>query len=481
MSTTFDGLIEEQQQLTVGGSEFTATTFFDVVNPATGQAFAAAPSLAVEDLDKVFAVAQSAYLKWQLDDDHRRSVLREMARALEESVDQLAPILTAEQGKPLKNARREIEAASTWLRYYAELEVGPIVVRDDDVRFEAVTRKPLGVVAAITPWNAPITLAFWKIAPALRAGNTLVVKPSPYTPLTTLAVGRLFRGIVPDGVLNVIAGPEPLGGAMVAHPVPRKVSFTGSTTIGRRVAVAAAERFKRVTLELGGNDPAIILEDSDVADIAPKLFWSAFANNGQICAAVKRVYVPKRLKNPMTEALAELARSVRVDDGFVPDVELGPLNNATQRDIVSELVEDARRSGGRIAAGGASLERDGYFYSPTIVENVGMSTRIVREEQFGPALPVIEYGHLDDAIADANDTEYALTASVWTKDLGRASEVAARLEAGQISINSHASGAVPYLPFGGHKSSGVGVENGPWGYESFTELQAISAPAGTTL
>lgn len=289
---TSEGLARaaDQFSLTVDGADLPADRSFDVVNPSTGRVFAQAPAIALDQLDVVFAAAQRAYQSWQRDDDARRAYLLAAADAVAAGAEELAPLLVTEQGKPLGDARTEILGASAWLRYYATLELPRELIRDDGQGYEEVFRRPLGVVSAITPWNFPIILAVWKIAPALRAGNTIVVKPSPFTPLTTLALGRLLRGVLPDGVLNVVAGPDPLGAAMVSHPVPRKVSFTGSTATGKKVAVAAADDLKRVTLELGGNDPAIVLADADVGQIAAKLFWGAFGNNGQICLAAKRVY-----------------------------------------------------------------------------------------------------------------------------------------------------------------------------------------------
>jgi acyl-CoA reductase-like NAD-dependent aldehyde dehydrogenase len=323
-------------------------------------------------------------------------------------------------------------------------------------------------------------LAVWKIAPALRAGNTVVVKPSPYTPLTTLAFGRLLSRVLPPGVLNVVSGPDPLGAAVVAHPVPRKISFTGSTATGKKVAAAAADDLKRVTLELGGNDPAIVLRDADISQVAERLFWGAFMNNGQVCLAVKRVYAHENVHGQLVEALAGLARSVRVGDGTDEGVQLGPINNRPQFDRVRELVEDALHNGARAAAGGAPLDRAGYFFSPTILDGVSDGIRVVDEEQFGPVLPIISFRDEADAIARANGTNYGLTASVWSADHEHALNIAAQIDSGQVSVNIHGGGVRPHLPFGGHKWSGIGVENGPWGLYGFTEIQVITGPARKT-
>lgn len=464
-------------QATSNGRDLPTTGSFTVVNPATGRVFAQAPAVAPDQLDEVFASAQAAYASWRTDDTARRQVLRTAADTVEAAIERLAPTLTAEQGKPLNDARQEIAGAAVWLRYYADLELPREIIRDDSKRFEEVLRQPLGVVSAITPWNFPIILAMWKIAPALRAGNTMVLKPSPFTPLTSLALAEVLRGVLPDGVLNVVTGPDPLGATMVSHPVPRKVSFTGSTATGRKVALGAAVDLKRVTLELGGNDPAVVLGDVDVESIAHSLFWSAFGNNGQACLAVKRVYAHESIQPRLVEALAEIAKGVNVDEGTVEGAQLGPLNNKPQLERVKGLVEDALSHGARVAAGGAPIDRDGYFFQPTILDNVSDGIRVVDEEQFGPVLPVIPFREVDDAIARANRTEYGLTASVWSGDADRAAELAPLIDAGQVSINGHGGGLLPYLPFGGHKQSGVGVENGPWGLYSFTELQVICGPS----
>jgi acyl-CoA reductase-like NAD-dependent aldehyde dehydrogenase len=364
--------------------------------------------------------------------------------------------------------------AAAWMRYYADLEVPREIIRDDEERFEEVVRRPMGVVSAITPWNFPITLAIWKIAPALRAGNTIVVKPSPYTPLSTLALGKLLRGVLPDGVLNVVTGPDPLGAALVSHPIPRKISFTGSTRTGKRVAVAAAEDLKRVTLELGGNDPAVVLSDANVSEIAERLFWGAFRNNGQTCMAVKRVYAHERVHGELVEALSEIAKSVKVANGMVPGARLGPLNNKAQYELVQELVADALSGGARAAAGGSAMEGDGYFFTPTILDSIDDGVRVVDEEQFGPVLPVMSFTDEADAIARANRGNYGLTASVWSADSQHAIDLASEIDSGQVSINVHGGGVLKHLPFGGHKWSGLGVENGPWGLASFTEIQVIA-------
>lgn len=310
--------------MTIGGERVTAPTTFGVVNPATGEVHAQAPDCIRDQLDRAFAAAARAQGDWARDEDARRSALTDAANAVFAAAQELGPVLTGEQGKPLQAATEEVLGAGLWLRYFAELDVPREVIQDDDRAFAEVVRRPVGVVAAITPWNFPLALAAWKIGPALRAGNTVVLKPSPFTPLATLRLVEILDSVLPPGVVNVVSGGNELGAWMTSHPVPRKVTFTGSVATGKAVALAAAPDLKRVTLELGGNDPAIVLDDADPAAVAQGLYRGAFANSGQVCSAVKRVYVPEALHDDIVEALAARAQEARVGDGMDPDTQLGP-------------------------------------------------------------------------------------------------------------------------------------------------------------
>jgi acyl-CoA reductase-like NAD-dependent aldehyde dehydrogenase len=456
--------------MTIAGEATPTAGTFDVINPATGEVFAQAPDCTKEQLDAAFDAAQKAQIDWKKDEEKRRQLLRDAADKMFASVGELAPLLMSEQGKPMDKAAEEVFGMGIWLKYYADLEVAPLQIQDDGNAVAYVHRRPMGVVAAITPWNFPLVLASWKIAPALRAGNTMVIKPSPYTPLATLKVVEILNEVFPSGVLNCVSGGDELGKWMTAHPTPRKVSFTGSVAAGKHVAAAAAPDLKRVTLELGGNDPAIILDDVDPAAVAEKIFWGAFANSGQICSAIKRVYVPEAMHDQVVEALAEQAGKVKMGEGTEEGVQLGPINNAPQFERVKELVADALAGGATAVTGGAAADRPGYFFQPTILAGAADGSRIVDEEQFGPALPVIPYRHIDDAIARANATHFGLSGSVWSNDSERASEVADQLECGTAWVNAHLALA-PHQPFGGFKWSGVGVENGPWGLDAFTDIQ----------
>ncbi|MEU8133970.1 aldehyde dehydrogenase family protein [Streptodolium elevatio] len=461
--------------MTIGGAAATASATIGVVNPATGAVFAEAPDCTREQLDAAFDAAANAFTTWRRDEDARREALRACAKAIVERANDIAPILTAEQGKPLGDAVREVHTGAAWLNYYADLELPREIIKDDENSLVEVVRRPLGPVAAITPWNFPLTMAFWKIAPALRAGNTVVIKPSPYTPLSTLLIGEILRDVLPAGVVNAVSGGDELGRWMTSHPLARKISFTGSVETGKHVAASAAPDLKRVTLELGGNDAAIVLDDADVSAIAGKIFWSAFANNGQVCAAVKRVYVPEALHDDLVEALAAQARAVKVGEGTTEGVQLGPVNNRPQYERVSGLVADALAGGAKAAAGGSALtvgEGGGYFFEPTVLAGLSDGARIVDEEQFGPALPVVAYRDLEATVERVNAGRFGLGGSVWSGDGDRAADVAARLDVGTAWVNTHLS-LSPAQPFGGAKWSGIGVENGPWGLYGFTETRVI--------
>ena len=461
-----------QYTMTIDGKAVAGKSEFGVINPASGQVFANAPECSREQLDTAMEAAARAFKGWSRDEARRRQVLLDCCNALKAGIGELAPLLTQEQGKPLKNANEELFGGAIWFQYTASLQIPVEVLQDNDAARIEVRRRPFGVVGAITPWNFPVMLAIWKIAPALLAGNTIVLKPSPYTPLSTLKLGEILRDVVPAGVLNIVSGGNELGGWISAHPAVRKISFTGSVATGKKVAIAAAPDLKRMTLELGGNDPAIVLRDADPAKVAEKLFWGAFTNCGQVCSAVKRIYVHEDLYPDLSARLADLARNVKVGDGLDPSSQLGPINNKMQFERVSELVEDARRHGAKVLTGGAQLGKTGLFYQPTIVGEVSDGTRLVDEEQFGPVVPLVRYRDVEDAIERANATHFGLSGSVWGSDLQRATEVAGRLECGTSWVNTHLA-ILPNAPFGGAKWSGIGVENGPWGLLGFTELQTL--------
>ncbi|MFE5998909.1 aldehyde dehydrogenase family protein [Streptomyces sp. NPDC056454] len=435
---------------------------FAVLDPATGQAFDEAPGLRPEELDGVVGRAHGAWPSWRSDPAARARALLASADAVEEAGADLAPLLTREQGKPLAESYAEVARTAARLRHFAQMAPEVRTIEDGRPVRSEIRWRSLGPVAAIVPWNFPLQLASAKFAPALAAGNTVVLKPSPFTPLATRLLGSVLSAALPEGVLTIVTGREPLGARLASHPGIRHVTFTGSVPTGRAVARAAAPGLARVTLELGGNDAAVLLDDVDVGRIAERLFWAAFRNCGQVCMAVKRVYAPARLHSQVVEALAERARTVVVGAGLDPGTELGPLNNAAQLEQVERRTARALADGARAVAGGHRLDRPGYFYAPTVLADVPPGSEVVTEEQFGPVLPVLSYGSLDEAVAAANSTRFGLGGSVWGTDLDRAGAVAERLECGTAWINHHAELSLAQ-PFAGVKESGVGVAGGPWG------------------
>lgn len=460
--------------MTIDGEAVHGADRFPVLNPATEEVVAQAPECSRQQLDDAFTAALRALPAWSADAELRRELLLRAAESLDAFAPDIVPVLTAEQGMPLGDSGFEAGLPGRWFRHYAGLGVpADEILQADEIAVSVLQRRPIGVVAAITPWNFPLYQAVEKLAPALMAGNTVVVKPSPYTPLTTLMLGERLRALFPPGVVNVVSGSDEVGRWMTAHPSARKVAFTGSVATGRRVSEAVASDLKLLTLELGGNDPAIVLDDADVAEIAPKIFWTAFGNCGQICNAIKRVYAPIALYDELVDALAELARNVKVGPGTEQGVHMGPLNNRAQWLRVKELVDDAIAGGGRVVTGGHPLPGPGYFFAPTILRDVSDGVRIVDEEQFGPALPVIAYDSVHDAIRRANDTHFGLSASVWSGDPGRAEAVGDQLETGTVGINSHMIGG-ERICYGGVKWSGIGVVNGREGLLQYTYPRVVN-------
>jgi acyl-CoA reductase-like NAD-dependent aldehyde dehydrogenase len=459
--------------MSIDGKQEHGASSFGVVNPATEEVFAQAPQCSGAQLDAAVAAAKRAFKSWQRDEDARRQALRNAAERLQAKAQEIGRTLTLEQGKPLAQAIGEVNGAALQLKAAADMEIPNEVTRDNPKGRIEITYRPFGVVASITPWNFPILIATAKVAPALLAGNTMVLKPSPFTPLSTLQFGEVLNQALPPGVLNVVSGDNDVGAHLTAHPDVRKISFTGSVATGKKVAEVAAHDLKRITLELGGNDPAIVLDDADIAAIAPRLFWSAFLNSGQVCLAIKRVYVPEAMFQPLVAALAKLATEVKMGDGLDAQTQLGPINNAMQLERVSALVADAKKAGAVVHAGGERLGRKGYFYAPTVLSGVSDDVAIVAEEQFGPVLPVLTYRDLDDALERANATQYGLGASVWSSNLERATGVAKQIDAGTVWINSHVA-LTAHAPFTGAKWSGIGEASGRWGLAAFMQKHVIN-------
>lgn len=445
---------------------------FSVVNPATGEVFAHAPECSQEQLEKAIEGAAGAFYTWRQDIELRRNALKRVAELIQSNCDEIAHLLTLEQGKPLNKAKSEVMTSSLQIQFAAATQIPVDVLQDTDQALIKVIHKPYGVVAAITPWNFPINIAMGKVATALIAGNTVILKPSPYTPLSTLKIAEVIKEALPAGVLNIVSGSDPLGTSLTAHPLIRKIDFTGSVGTGKRVAAAAAPDLKRFTLELGGNDPAIVLPDANPKKIAKAIFWGAFTNSGQVCIAAKRLYVHESIKEALTTELAALAEQTKVGNGLDENTRLGPINNQAQFERVTTLVEEAKGAGARVVTGGDALG-EGYCFQNTILTDLDDNARIVQEEQFGPVLPILAYQDINDVISRANNTHFGLGSSIWTEDLPQAEALAERIEAGTTWVNQHLA-LSPLAPFGGTKWSGIGYIGGKWGIEGATELQVIN-------
>lgn len=462
----------------IGGEPVVAAATLDVVNPALGEPFARVQAGEASHVDKAVAAARAAFPAWsRTPDAERQRLLHALGTALEGAMPELMDLVTRETGKPLQGlngvgAGMEVGGAIAWTHVTADLELPVEVIQDDEVARVEVHRKPLGVVASITPWNWPLMIAIWHVIPALRAGNTVLIKPSELAPVATSRFVELANVILPPGVLNLVTGGPAVGAAIAGHPGVDKIVFTGSSPTGRKIMASAAGNLKRLTLELGGNDAGIVLPDVDVKAVAPRLFGVCFHNNGQTCACLKRLYVHESIYEELCAELARLAKEVVVGDGLAPETQLGPVQNKAQLEIVKSLAEDARARGGRFLAGGRVREGKGYFYEPTIVADLSNGNRLVDEEPFGPILPVIKYRDIEEAIRLANDNPNGLGGSVWSADPAGAARIASRLECGTAWVNEH--GAVqPNAPFGGIKQSGIGVEFGRHGLEEYTSIQTL--------
>ncbi|MGJ5011263.1 aldehyde dehydrogenase family protein [Bradyrhizobium oligotrophicum] len=464
--------------LLIGGTLVPGAATMPVINPATEEVLAQCPRASETQLDQAVAAAKAAFPAWAATAiEERRRLIGKMADIIEANSGELARILTSEQGKPLTDATGEVLGMAAFFRYLATLELPMRVIESSGDRQVEAYRRPLGVVGAIIPWNYPLLILGFKLPPALLAGNTLVVKPAPTTPLSTLKFAELVKDVLPAGVLNVITDANDLGDRMTGHPDIRKISFTGSTATGQKVMASAAQTLKRITLELGGNDAGIVLDDVDPKTVAPGIFEGAFQNSGQVCLAIKRLYVHESVYDDICNELVAIAKNTVVDDGSKQGTKLGPLQNRMQYEKVKAFLDDAHKNG-KVIAGGAAMDRPGYFIEPTIVRDIKEGSKLVDEEQFGPVLPVIKYSDPSDVIRRANGTSYGLGASVWSSDPKRAHVIATQIEAGTVWINKHLDMA-PHIPFGGAKQSGIGTEFAEEGLAEFTQLQIINGPGLT--
>ena len=463
-------------QLLINGVLNDGASKLDVVNPATEQVFATAARADGTLLNEAVTAASRAFPAWsRTSAEGRREKILALGQVIEQNAEEFARLLTMEQGKPITLARQEVTWAAGMFKFFASMNVSDVVLKELSRGKVIQQRRPLGVVAAIAAWNYPLHILAMKVAPALMVGNTVVAKPAPTTPLSALLFGKLAAQILPPGVLNIIVDNNDLGAVLTNHPSVAKVAFTGSTATGKKVMSSAASSLKRITLELGGNDAAIVLDDADPKAVVPKIFRLAFTNSGQICLAIKRLYAPASLYDAICDELVKEAERSVLGDGLDEKTTLGPVQNRQQFERVKGLLADAKANG-RVIAGGDVGEGKGYFIPPTLVCDIPDSSRLVREEQFGPVLPILRYDDLDDAVRRADDSEFGLGGSVWTANPARGFEVAARLEVGTAWVNNHID-VRPDIPFGGAKQSGVGVELGQDGLEEYTQATVIYATA----
>jgi len=443
------------------------------VNPATKKPNPPVPVATEKDVDDAVAAAKTAFKTWSKTSmAERKKALEAFAEGLLSYKEEFAKLLTKEQGKPLAMATNEVESGAAWINGIAALELPDEVVEDNANRKVITRYTPLGVVAAIVPWNFPIQLACGKISPALLTGNCIIVKPSPFTPYCDLKLVELAQKYFPPGVVQALSGDDNLGPWLTAHPGPDKISFTGSSATGKKVMESASKTLKRVTLELGGKDPAIVCKSVDIAKTAPAIATLAFLNSGQICVALKRIYIHKDIYNEFRDAMVEYTKTLKVGDGTEENVFLGPIQNSMQYERVQGFFDDVEKSGAKIAVGEKVKDSAGYFISPTIIDAPEENSRIVQEEPFGPILPILPWSDEDDVIARANNTKNGLGASVWSADLAEAERIGTQLEAGNVWINAHMELA-PNVPFGGHKESGIGSEWGIVGLKSFCNTQSL--------
>jgi len=463
----------------IGGKKVSAKSHMDIFNPSTGALIGQCPIADKSDLDAAVNAASAAFKTWRAaSDEDRKAACLSIMTALEEHQEELSRLLTQEQGKPLNGlgSRFELGGCQAWSGSVASLELPVKVLQDNAAGRIEMHRKPIGVVGSITPWNYPLMIAIWHLVPAIRSGNTVVIKPSPYTPLSTLRMVEIIGSVLPAGVLNIVTGKDDLGQMMTEHPGIHKIVFTGSCATGKKIMASASGTLKRLTLELGGNDAGIILPDVNAGAIAENLFWGAFINSGQTCAALKRLYVHEDVYDAVCDALVGFTKNIPMGDGLDEGSFLGPVQNKMQFDKVKDLVDDAISKGAKAIVGANPQSGPGYFYPVTLLTNVTDEMRVVKEEQFGPVLPILKFSNVNDAIARANDSDNGLGGSVWSADTPAAKEIASRLECGSVWINQHGM-LQPNVPFGGVKASGIGVEFGAEGLMEYTTIQSIFANA----
>jgi len=459
----------------INGELIETGEWLDVVNPATEQVIGQVPAAGKGELDAAVTAARAAFKTWRKTSlEERRAAIMAISGAIKENAEELYRLLTSEQGKPYSQAKGEIYGAAGMAAAQSTLELEDEINEDSEQRLSRTRRVPVGVVGGIVPWNFPVMMAIQKIVPAMLSGCTIILKPSPFTPLTTLKIAELIADKVPAGVVNIITGTDDLGPMITQHPDIDKITFTGSTATGKKIMEGASADLKRITLELGGNDASIVLPDADPKKVAEQLFWSSFSNAGQICVAAKRIYIHEDIYDELSQAIADYAKTVVVGDGSEQGTGVGPIQNKKQYERVLELIEDAKDNGYKFLTGGdTDPSGSGYFVPLTILDNPPEDARIVAEEQFGPVMPLMKFSSEDEVIARANDSEYGLAGAIWTADTDKGVEMAEQLETGTVWINEYLH-LSPFAPFGGHKQSGFGAEYGKEGLSEFTYPQVIT-------
>ncbi|KAJ5885478.1 Aldehyde dehydrogenase N-terminal [Penicillium taxi] len=461
--TTFKNVIDNE--LTT-----TATTHHGI-NPATSQPNPEVPVSTQADLNRAVDGARKAFKSWSKTSfAERRATLNAYADAIDANAEVFSKTLTMEQGKSLAQSQAELGMASSWIRGLSAIEIKDTILEETEDRKIIQRHVPMGVAGAIIPWNFPVLLAIGKVASALYTGNAVIVKPSPFTPYTALKLAELGTQFFPPGLFQCLSGDDRLGPMITEHPGIDKISFTGSCATGKRVMADCAKTLKRVTLELGGNDPAIICEDVDIDAVIPQVGILSYLCSSQICMMIKRLYVHEKIYDEFLEKLVAFVKAFKVGDGTEPDVFIGPVQNKMQFEKAKELFSTIKADNLKTALGGSIEDSAGYFIHPTIIDNPPESSRVVQEEPFAPILPVLKWSDDDDVISKANALETGLGSSVWCADFDRATRIADQLQSGSVWVNNHFAVA-PGIPFGGHKQSGLGVEWGLSGLLSYCNSQ----------